>query len=84
MSGWLVAGARAKYKGRGAIDGMGDYGFMLTLNDGAQPGGGAVDRFRIKIWDHVSGVIVYDNETGSDDESDPTTALGGGNIRIHH
>jgi len=31
---WLViAGPHAKYKGNGTINGMGDYGFMLTATD---------------------------------------------------
>jgi hypothetical protein len=32
---WLViAGAKAKYKGRGTINGMGNYGFLLSGIDG--------------------------------------------------
>ena len=43
---WLVvAGANAKYKGVGTINGEGYYGFMLTATDGSP------DTFRIKIWD---------------------------------
>ena len=80
---WLVvAEARGQYKGSGLINGIGDYGFLLTLIDGQRPGGGGADRFRIKIWDRASGEIVYDNELGADD-SDPTTVLGGGSIKIH-
>jgi hypothetical protein len=79
---WLViAGARAQYKGSGAINGSGDYGFILTAIDGEQPGGGNQDRFRIKITG--PGGIVYDNQMGLDDNGDPTTALGGGSIVIH-
>ncbi len=49
---WLVvAGAKAQYKGTGTVNGVGGYGFMLTAIDGQQPGGGGVDKFRIKIWD---------------------------------
>ncbi|HJR34115.1 MAG TPA: PKD domain-containing protein, partial [Gemmatimonadales bacterium] len=59
---WLVvAGARAQYKGEGTIGGAGAYGFLLTAIDGALPGGGGSDRFRIKIWNKASGVVVYDN-----------------------
>jgi hypothetical protein len=81
---WLViAGAKAQYKGSGTINGAGDYGFMLTAIDGALPGGGGVDRFRIKIWNKATGAVVYDNQMGGSDNSDPTTVLGGGNILIH-
>jgi hypothetical protein len=81
---WLViAGPKAQYKGSGTINAAGDYGFMLTAIDGGLNGGGGVDKFRIKIWDNASGVIVYDNQIGATDTSDPTTSLGGGSIVIH-
>jgi len=49
---WLViAGAKAMYKGTGAINGDGNYGFMLSAIDGDISGGGDADKFRIKIWD---------------------------------
>jgi hypothetical protein len=79
----VVAGARAQFKGEGTINGGGRYGFMLTAIDG-QVNGGGVDKFRIKIWDKNNGAItVYDNQMGASDNSNPTTALGGGNIVIH-
>jgi hypothetical protein len=79
---WLViAGARAQYKGTGTINGAGSYQFLLTAIDGTQPGGGGVDRFRIKIWN--AGGMVYDNQMGGRDNDDPTTTLGGGSIVIH-
>lgn len=81
---WLVvAGARAQFKGVGRINGGGDYGFLLTAVDGSQAGGGGVDRFRIKIWDRSSDLVVYDNQMGEDDDSPAATAVGGGRIVIH-
>jgi CSLREA domain-containing protein len=82
---WLViAGAKAQYKGSGTINGAGNYGFMLTATDGQQNGGGGVDRFRIKIWDKQNNdAIVYDNQFGSADGANPSTAIGGGSIVIH-
>ena len=78
---WLVVGgARAQYKGTGTINGAGSYSFILTAIDGQVPGGGGVDKFRIKIWG--SGVI-YDNQMGAGDDANPTTQLGGGSIVIH-
>jgi hypothetical protein len=81
---WLViAGARALFKGTGPINGTGDYGFLLAAIDGALPGGGDADKFRIKIWDRLDGDrVVYDNEMGEDDDTEPTTVLGGGSIHI--
>jgi len=78
----VVAGARAQFKGTGTINGAGNYDFMLTAIDGALPGGGGVDRFRIKITGPAG--VVYDNQPGGGDNDDPTTALGGGSIVIHH
>ena len=76
---WLVvAGDKAMYKGSGIINGAGSFGFMLSAIDGTP------DKFRIKIWDeNVPGNIVYDNEMGVVDGTDPTTVIGGGQIVIH-
>lgn len=75
---WLVvAGTKAQYKGTGTVNGAGGYSFMLTATDGSP------DKFRIKIWETVGGALVYDNQSGSGDTSDPTTGLSGGQIVIH-
>jgi hypothetical protein len=81
---WLViAGAKAKYKGTGTINGQGEYRFMLSAIDGQMSDGEGVDKFRIRIWDKVSGDLVYDNQMGAEDDADPTTVIGGGSIVIH-
>ncbi len=81
---WLViSGPKAQYKGSGTINGSGDYGFLLTANDGQVSGGGGVDRFRIKIWDKVTGNVVYDNQMGAALDADVTDAIEGGSIVIH-
>jgi hypothetical protein len=82
---WLVvAGAKAMFKGSGKINGGGNYGFLISAIDGEQPGGGGVDRFRIKIWDKdLFDTIVYDNGLGDDDGADPGTPLTHGSIKIH-
>jgi PKD repeat protein len=75
---WLVvAGSKAQFKGTGTINGVDGYGFMLTATD-ASP-----DTFRIKIWRTSDDSVVYDNQMGSSDTADPTTALRGGLIVIH-
>ena len=82
---WLViAGAKAMYKGTGTINGIGNYGFMLSAIDEKLTSSTDVDLFRIKIWDKDNNdVIVYDNKMGEADDIDPTTAIGGGSIVIH-
>ncbi len=85
----LIAGARAVFKGTGTINGEGSYKFILTAVDGELPGGGGVDKFRIKIWleDEETGeeIIIYDNKLGAEDDTelDKTTEIRGGNIMIH-
>ena len=73
------------YKGTGTINGEGSYKFMLTaidadLNDNDTF---TVDRFRIKIWDNESGVVLYDNKAGTSDDAYDGTEISGGNIVIH-
>jgi hypothetical protein len=85
---WLViSGAKARFRGTGQVNGAGRYGFALTAWDGQAPGGGDVDKFRIRIWDQNQGdQVVYDNQVacpGQSDNADPCTALGGGSIVIH-
>lgn len=82
---WLVvSGHKAQYKGTGTINGLSGYGFMLTVTDGQQPGGGGVDKFRMKIWD-ISGGVIYDNSYGSSDDMDGANplAISAGSIVIH-
>jgi hypothetical protein len=81
---WLVVtGPHAKYKGSGTINGGGNYGFMLTATDGQVNGGGGIDKFRIKIWDKVTGQIIYDNQMGDADDANASDAIEGGSIVIH-
>ncbi|MBP0639724.1 PKD domain-containing protein [Cupriavidus sp. AcVe19-6a] len=86
---WLVvAGARAQYKGRGTINGAGDYSFLLTAVDGNLLAKGTPDRFRIKIWhfdpDANADVVDYDNQVESSGEGTATegTTVAGGSIVI--
>jgi N-acetylneuraminic acid mutarotase len=81
---WLVvAGARAQFKGVGSVNGAGEYGFFISAVDGELAGGGGTDKFRIKIWDRATGVVVYDNQAGAADDTAPATAIGGGSIVVH-
>ena len=83
---WMViAHHKAMYKGTGTINGQGNYGFMLSAIDEDLTPSTDTDLFRIKIWDKDNGdVIVYDNQMGAEEDADPTTAIGGGNIKIHN
>lgn len=84
---WLVvSGPKAQYKGRGMVNGSGDYGFLLTATDGQVSGGGGIDKFRIKIWDAITNQVVYDNVPGAGDDMDAASpqTIGGGSIVIHN
>jgi hypothetical protein len=61
-------------RGFGKVNSVSGYDFILTVIDGALAGGGT-DKFRIKIWEKVSGRIIYDNEPGRYAD-DPITSLG--------
>ncbi|MBE0610857.1 MAG: hypothetical protein IH609_15865 [Dehalococcoidia bacterium] len=81
---WLVvAGSKAQFRGRGTINGQGDYAFFVTAIDGDSDGGKKPDKFRIRIWDRLNGGLVYDNQLNAPDDAEPTTVLGGGSIVIH-
>ncbi len=85
---WLMVNHfKAKFRGVGTVNGAGNYGFMVSVIDEANTASTDVDLFRIKIWDKDDDdALVYDNqiECGSQEENaDPCTALGGGNIKIH-
>lgn len=81
---WLVvASPTAKYQGTGTVNGSSGYGFQVTVNDGQEPGGGGVDRFRIRIWSLMSGTVIYDSQIGDGPDAAASTALGGGSIVIH-
>lgn len=81
----VIAGAKANYKGLGTINGVGNYGFLVSAIDGQITGGGGIDKFRIKIWDRDNeNDVVYDNNiVNTDEDADPITAIGGGSIMIH-
>jgi hypothetical protein len=84
---WLVvSGTKVQFRGSGTINGTGDYGFMLTAIDGQLNGGGGPDKLSIKIWQKLAGGgedVVYDNQSGSVNNSDQTTVIDSGSIVIY-
>ncbi|HKO76258.1 MAG TPA: MBG domain-containing protein, partial [Flavobacterium sp.] len=79
----VIAGAQAIYKGKGTINGLAGYSFMVSAIDGDKKATGVSDKFRIKIWNTVNGGVVYDNQIGQADNAEASTLLGGGSIVIH-
>jgi len=78
----VAGGAKATLRGTGTVNGKGAYGFQLSVVDGQQRGGNGTDRFRIRIWDRVTGRTIYDNQVGAGDTADPATGISGGAITI--
>jgi hypothetical protein len=81
----VVSGHKAQYKGTGTINGIPGYKFVLTAYDGQAPGGGGVDKFRMKITQQISNAVIYDNRMGGSDDIDNADpmAISGGSIVIH-
>lgn len=76
----VVSGPTAWLSGEGTLDGRTSCQFLIALTDGQAPGGGGVDRLRIRIWS--GGREIFDNEPGTPEEAPPVTALGGGTIQV--
>jgi len=81
---WLViSGFIAQFKGAGTINGIGDFGFLLSAIDADLTPSAATDKFRIKIWNKADDLLVYDNNIESDENAEPSTEINGGSIVIH-
>jgi hypothetical protein len=74
----VIDKARAQFRGFGKVNGVSGYDFIATVIDGSLAGGGGVDKFRIKIWEKTTGIVVYDNQMGASDAADPITPVGFG------
>ncbi|MDI7275474.1 MAG: hypothetical protein QME94_05815, partial [Anaerolineae bacterium] len=72
---WLaVYGATARFRGRGSLNGSGDYGFMVTGLDG-KVAGTKDDLIRVVIWDRSDGRVIYDSQPGDGVLAAPETPL---------
>ena len=81
---WMViAGAKAQFKGEGALNGVSGYSFIVFATDGQRSGAGEPDSFRIRITGPGDG-LVYDNQRGEPEADGAIASLGGGNIIIHN
>jgi hypothetical protein len=77
---WLVVQGsnKASYKGVGTVNGAAGYAFLLSVVDGD-----ADDKFRIKIWNKATNVLVYDNQLGATDDATASQSIANGSIVIH-
>ena len=85
---WLVVTqeSEGQLKGIGRINGVGSYGFLLTIFDGQATGPAGGDKFRLKIWDPSAGdAVIYDNVPGAPDDIDVANPapIGNGSIIEH-
>lgn len=73
---WLVVSGPAVFiQGSGSLNGQPGFGYLISALDGNP------DRVRFQVWD-ATGSIVFDTQPGDGFTAAPTTALGGGTIRI--
>ncbi|SDM26018.1 Por secretion system C-terminal sorting domain-containing protein [Catalinimonas alkaloidigena] len=81
---WLaINDDNAIFQGTGKINGSGNYGFLISSIDSDLHSSSAPDMLRVKIWDQdAGGVVVYDTQSGADDNADPTTPVKMGDIQI--
>ena len=78
---WLViSGARAQYRGTGAVNGVAGYEFTLAAVDGDLLAGGGPDRLRLKVWKGAE--VVYDNQLGDALDATAKAAISGGAIQV--
>ncbi len=81
---WLVvAGSKAKLKGWGTINDESGYQFLISADDGNLKAKGKPDLFRLKIWNQITGTVMYDNEMGADENRDSATAILYGSVVVH-
>jgi hypothetical protein len=83
----VISGKRATYRGTGTINGQSGFKFVVVAIDGNWNGQTNPDEFRIKISTD-SGLVIYDNQMGKDENTENATILGnngqgGGSIVIH-
>ena len=76
----VTGSSKAVFKGSGKVDGVSGYSFLVSVIDGGRNG---TDKFRIKIWNTSTGVVLYDTMPGSVDDASATTSVSCGSIVIH-
>lgn len=79
----IVMGGEVNYKGKGTINGEGEYNFLLSATDGQFAGATGADKVRMKIWDAKTNELVYDNQPSSTEAAVSATVINGGSIVVH-
>ncbi len=72
---WLIipSTSYAILKGSGTVNGVGDYGFLISL---IAPSGGQ-QYIRLEIWNKATGSVIYDTQPGAPDYAEPTSPTTG-------
>lgn len=74
----ILTGNTAHCQGRGTVNGVGGYGFSITVIDDPSD-----DAIRLRVWSLDTGGAVYDNQSSEPPASNAASALGGGSIQVH-
>jgi flagellar hook capping protein FlgD len=72
----VIVGKSATVEGTGTLNGVAGYRFSLSATSGSP------HRFRMRITNHATGAVVYDNQRGDSEAAAPTAVLGGGSLEI--
>jgi hypothetical protein len=81
---WLVISDNlVQLRASGTINGAGNYQILVSARDNGSKSP-KTDTVRVKIWDTVSGSIVYDNQPGQPDTAEPAILITGGNLVVHN
>jgi hypothetical protein len=82
---WLmVNGNVAMYQGTDKIKkDRNNYRFQVSAMDDGR-GKKAEDKYRLQLWNIVSGALIYDNQLPDDPNALPTDVVDRGAIVIHH
>ena len=83
----VITGKKAVFRGTGTVNGQAGFNYLVVVIDDGIGGPNKTDKFRIKITNN-SGVVIYDNQIGKDENSADATTIGnngtgGGQIVIH-
>ncbi len=67
----VLSDSKVRFQGTGKFNGESGYSFTLTVIDGQAPGGGGVDKFRIRIWNKSTGTVVFDTQANDGNDAEP-------------
>lgn len=79
----LISDNTARLKGKGQVNGSGEYAFVISVVDEKSTGRDRIaDKYRLRIWDPASSHVIYDNQLGDPDDARAAQSITNGNILV--